>query len=166
MKNITKLLVAGLLALGVAKGLEIGVGGQYASSKVSPMVTVSETYKAGKVIVGTKAEKVIGSPIALQLTGIYPLPKDFSASIYEKIGVDSEIEPTYYQTGVGLGKKLGNTSVSIGASMTKPNEKPINWSFSASGSYKFGNATVSALGIFPEKTPTKPIVKACLSYRL
>lgn len=147
--------------------MEVEGGFKYKKGQYRPLVTVSETYKEGKLILKDKIEKVLGSPLALKLTEILPIGKAYFGVLEEKVGVNPSFEPLYYIISGGLGRKIGNLNTTLNLARAKSNSKGTSYSSSVMCNYKLNKKTkLKGLMIVPIKNPKEPIFKFKVSYRL
>lgn len=172
IKQKIKQIVGGLATLVTLstslKALDVEAGVQHNQGTTSPYATIGQSFKEGKTIFIGKVEKVSGSPLALQVVGVYPLSNGYSVNAFEKVAVDPSLEPLCYITGAGVGKSIGRGSVSIGACGVKPaGSSKTSYSGTVSENYKIGKKVkFNGLVIIPVKKPHKPTIRASISYSL
>jgi hypothetical protein len=172
MKNLFKKVAValGIIATTVSYPLDLGIGIQYNSKKVDPMVRVSQGFKTGKARVAFGIEKILGSYPTLQAGVIYSLSDKFSLTALEKVGVGGDtLQPKSSLSSLSLGYsrdiEKGKFNFSIGASAFTPIPQGyFSYSGSLLTSYKLGNVSTSATCFIPISNIKKPIVQGMVTY--
>ncbi|MEM2954886.1 MAG: hypothetical protein QW625_02985 [Candidatus Nanoarchaeia archaeon] len=172
MKENAKQIICGLATFLTSSlplkfsALDLEIGFKYSQKQTKPYFALSETYQEKKLVLTGEVEKVKESPLALKLTGIYSLNKNYFVSSLIQIGVNSSFEPLYYITFVGLGKGIGKGSIVVGPGMLTTAEN-ISYNGSVLGSYELGEK-VKLSGFFtvPVKSSNKTIVQGGIIYKI